>query len=85
MMNSREMRFSIFTFFSFILISVYAPPCIGDVLVEDDFEANKIDKGKWMPTGTWSVDDGALTLTAEKWGLLSRITLLTLSFLSTSI
>ena len=39
------------------------------MLVEDDFEANKIDKGKWMPTGTWSVDDGALDVNGGEVGI----------------
>ena len=49
------MRFSIFTFFLFILISVYAPLCVGEVLFEDDFEKNEIDKNKWAPTGGWKL------------------------------
>ena len=85
MMNSREMRFSIFTFFSFILISVYAPPCIGDVLVEDDFYANKIDKGKWMPTGSWSLDSGALDVNGGEVGITVMNNFTTLSFPSISI
>ena len=42
-MKSREMRFSIFTFFSFILVLVYTSTCVGEVLFEDDFEGGKID------------------------------------------
>ena len=45
-MKSGEMRFSIFTFFLFILISVYAPLCVGEVLFEDDFEKKEIDSGE---------------------------------------
>ena len=42
-MKSREMRFSIFTFFSFILIA-YTSICVGEVLFEENFEGGKIDQ-----------------------------------------
>ena len=58
-MKSREMRFSIFTFFSFILIA-YASICVGEVLFEDDFEGGTIDQKKWNPAPTWVVDKGVL-------------------------
>lgn len=82
-MRSKAMGFSIFTLFLFTLTSVYAPFCAGEVLFEDDFEKKAIDKGKWVPTGTWSVDGGNLSLTVEKSGLLSKMTLLTLSSMLT--
>jgi hypothetical protein len=85
MMNSREMRFSIFTFFSFILISVYAPPCVGDVLFEEDFEGEVIDETKWMPAATWSLDSGALDVNGGEVGITVRNNFTTLSFPSTSI
>ena len=69
MMKSREMRFSIFTVFLFILISVYAPLCLGEVLFEDDFNKKAIDKGKWTPTGTWSADGEALTVNGGEVGI----------------
>ena len=68
-MKSREMRFSIFTFFLFILIAVYAPLCVGEVLFEDDFNKKAIDKGKWTPTGTWSADGEALTVNGGEVGV----------------
>ena len=58
-MKSREMRFSIFTFFSFILIA-YASICVGEVLFEDDFEGGTIDQKKWTPAPAWVVDKGVL-------------------------
>ena len=58
-MKSREMRFSIFTFFSFILIA-YASICVSEVLFEDDFEGGTIDQKKWNPAPTWVVDKGVL-------------------------
>ena len=58
-MKSRGMRFSIFTFFSFILIA-YASICVGEVLFEDDFEGGTIDQKKWNPAPTWVVNKGVL-------------------------
>ena len=72
MMKSREMRFSIFTFFSFVLISVYATLCVGDVLFEEDFEGGDIDRDKWIPAPTWSVDDGALDANDGEVGITVR-------------
>ena len=68
-MKSGEMRFSIFTFFLFILISVYAPLCVGEVLFEDDFEKKEIDKGKWVPTGAWGLDGGTLEVNGGEVGI----------------
>ena len=59
-MKSREMRFSIFTFFSFILILVYAGTCVGEVLFEENFEGGKIDQKRWDPSAGWVVKKGAL-------------------------
>ena len=59
-MKSREMRFSIFTFFSFILILVYAGTCVGEVLFEENFEGGKIDQKRWNPAATWVVKKGVL-------------------------
>ena len=53
------MRFSIFTFFSLILIA-YASICVGEVLFEENFEGGKIDQKKWNPAATWVVDKGVL-------------------------
>ena len=69
MIKSREMRFNLFTFFLFILISAYAPLCIGEVLFEDDFNKKAIDKGKWTPAGTWSADGEALTVNGGEVGI----------------
>ena len=77
MMKSREMRFSVFTLFSFILISVYAPLCVGEVLIEDDFEKNNIDNNKWIPTDGWSLDGGKLDVNGGGVGI-SKVTDLTL-------
>ncbi len=68
-MKSSEMRFSVFTLFSFLLISVYAPFCVGKVLFEDDFNEKAIDQGKWTPTGTWSADGEALTVNGGEVGI----------------
>ena len=68
-MKSREMRFTVFTLFSFILISIYTPICIGKVLFEDDFNKNAIDKGKWDPTDGWSLDGGALDVNGGEVGI----------------
>ena len=37
-MKSRALRFSVFTFFLCMLISVYTVLCVGEVLFEDDFD-----------------------------------------------
>ncbi len=76
MMKSRKLRFSVFTLFSFILISVYAPLCIGKVLIEDDFEKNNIDNNKWIPTDGWSLDGGKLDVNGGGVGI-SKVTDLT--------
>jgi len=63
------MKFSVFTLFSFILISAYTSLCVGEVLFEDDFNKKAIDKGKWAPTGTWSADGKALTVNGGEVGI----------------
>ncbi len=68
-MRAKAMGFSIFTFFSFILISVYAPLCVGEVLFEDDFDKKEIDKSKWAPTGGWSLDGGKLDVHGGEVGM----------------
>ena len=68
-MKSRELRFSVFTLLSFILISAYTPFCVGEVLFEDDFNKKAIDKGKWTPTGTWSADGKELTVNGGEVGI----------------
>ena len=68
-MRSKAMRFGIFTLFLFIFTSVAAPFCVGEVLFEDDFEKKEIDKGKWVPTGTWSLDDGELVVNGGEVGI----------------
>ena len=62
------MRYSIFTLFLLILTAVSAPLCVGEVLFEDDFDKNAIDKGKWNPTGTWSADGKTLTVNGGEVG-----------------
>lgn len=69
MIKSRAMRFNIFIFFLFILISVHAPICISEVLFEDDFNKKDVDKGKWMPAATWSVDDESLVVNGGEVGI----------------
>lgn len=68
-MKSEKIRFKIFIFFLFILISTYTPLCIGKVIFEDDFEKNVIDKGKWTPTGSWELEDGVLVVNGGEVGL----------------
>ena len=63
------MRFSIFTFFLFTLISIYAPFCVSEVLFEDDFNKKDIDKGKWIPAASWSIDDEALVVNGGEVGI----------------
>lgn len=75
-MKARGMRFSVFTLFWFILISVYAPLCIGEVLLEDDFEKNAIDNNKWLPTDGWTQDGGTLAVNGGGVGI-SKVTNLT--------
>ena len=70
MMKSREMRFSIFALFSFILISVYANICVGKVLFEEDFE--ELDTDIWNLEPTWFVDDGVLHTTGGEVGITVR-------------
>ncbi|MDE0682475.1 MAG: hypothetical protein OXI63_06125 [Candidatus Poribacteria bacterium] len=68
-MKSRGLKFGVFTLFLLILISADAPFCISEVLFEDDFEKNAIDKGKWAPTGTWSADGKELTVNGGEVGI----------------
>ena len=68
-MKSREMRFSIFTFFSFILILVYAGTCVGEVLFEENFEGGKIDQKRWDPSAGWVVKKGALDANGGEIGI----------------
>ena len=72
MMNAKEIRFSIFTFFLFILISVSSTLCVGDVLFEEDFEGGVIDESKWIPTATWSLDGGVLDVNGGEVGITVR-------------
>ena len=67
-MKSREMRFSIFTFFSFILIA-YTSICVGEVLFEENFEGGKIDQKKWNPAPTWVVKTGVLDANGGEIGI----------------
>ena len=67
-MKSREMRFSIFTFFSFILIA-YTSICVGEVLFEENFEGGKIDQKKWNPAPTWVVKKGVLDANGGEIGI----------------
>ena len=67
-MKSREMRFSIFTFFSFILIA-YASICVGEVLFEENFEGGKIDQKRWDPSAGWVVKKGALDANGGEIGI----------------
>ena len=64
-MKSREMRFSIITFFSLILMA-YASICVGEVLFEENFEGGKLDQKKWNPAATWIVKKGGWMLMAER-------------------
>ena len=68
-MKSREMRFSIFTFFSFILILVYASICVGEVLFKENFEGGKIDQKRWDPSAGWVVKKGALDANGGEIGI----------------
>ena len=67
-MKSREVRFSIFTFFSFILIA-YASICVGEVLFEENFEGGKIDQTNWNPAPTWVVGKGVLDANGGEIGI----------------
>ena len=67
-MKSREMRFSIFTFFSFILIA-YTSICVGEVLFEENFEGGKIDQKRWDPSAGWVVKKGALDANGGEIGI----------------
>ena len=68
-MKSGKMRFSIFTFFSFILILVYAGTCVGEVLFEENFEGGKIDQKRWDPSAGWVVKKGALDANGGEIGI----------------
>ena len=67
-MKSREMRFSIFTFFSLILMA-YASICVGEVLFEENFEGGKIDQKKWNLAATWIVKKGVLDANGGEIGI----------------
>jgi len=68
-MKSRKMRLSIFTFFSFILVSVYATFCVGEVMFEENFAGGKIDQKKWNPAPTWIVKKGVLDANGGEIGI----------------
>ena len=68
-MKSGKMRFSVFTLFWFILISVSIPLCVGEVLLEDDFEKNAIDNNKWIPTDGWTQEGGTLDVNGGTVGI----------------
>ena len=68
-MKPRALRFSVFTLFLFMLILGYTALCGGEVLFEDDFNQQAIDKGKWSPTGTWSADGKTLTVNGGEVGI----------------
>lgn len=67
-MKSKRKTFSIFTFFSFVFIFVYASFCVGGVLFEEDFEG-KIDKDKWDFPAAWKIDKGVLDANAGEVGI----------------
>ena len=67
-MKSREMRFSIITFFSLILMA-YASICVGEVLFEENFEGGKLDQKKWNPAATWIVKKGVLDANGGEIGI----------------
>ena len=67
-MKSGKMRFSIFTFFSLILIA-YASICVGEVLFEENFEGGKIDQKRWDPSAGWVVKKGALDANGGEIGI----------------
>ena len=67
-MKSREMRFSIFTLFSLILMA-YASICVGEVLFEENFEGGKIDQKRWDPSAGWVVKEGALDANGGEIGI----------------
>ena len=62
------MRFSIFTFFSLILMA-YASICVGEVLFEENFEGGKLDQKKWNPAATWIVKKGVLDANGGEIGI----------------
>lgn len=68
-MKSEKTKVRIFTLCLFILTLIHEPFCIGKVIFEDDFEKNVIDKGKWIPTGSWSLEDGVLVVKGGEVGL----------------
>ena len=72
MMKSREIRFSIFTFCSFILILAYANICVGEVLFEDDFEEGVVNEDRWNLEPDWFVEDGVLHCTGGEVGISAR-------------
>lgn len=76
MIKSSKMNFSIFTLVSFVILSVYAPLCVGEVLIEDDFEKNNIDSNKWIPTDGWTLDSGTLNVNGGGVGI-TKVTDLT--------
>ena len=69
MKKLKELRLGISTLFFFILISVYAPLCVSEVLFEDDFDRKDIDKGKWAPAGGWSLDGETLEVNGGEVGI----------------
>lgn len=43
-----------------LMVVASATVCVGDILLQDDFEEGKLDKIKWIGSGTWKIekDDG---------------------------
>ena len=69
MVKSKGKAFNLVTFFSFVFIYVYASVCVGEVLFEDNFEGNKVDKDKWDVPAAWAINKGALDANGGEVGI----------------
>ena len=43
-------------FWTVVLMVASAVVCVGDILLQDDFEEGKLDEKKWIGAGTWKIE-----------------------------
>lgn len=60
MVGKKSSRILLFFWTVLLMVMSSATVCVGDILLQDDFEEGKPDKAKWIGSGTWKIekDDG---------------------------